>query len=147
MNRKNIQSSPHSHHIGRLILQLRRLERQPRTFGEAGPLTPSEIHTVDAIGLEGGILMSELAVRLGVTKGAVTQIVGRLETKDLVKRNPHPTDARSVVISLTEKGKVAYAVHQELHQEFFNQLRAELGTEEVQIFEKGIQKLVDFLRP
>lgn len=53
--------------LGRLILQLRRLERRPQTFGSAGPLTPSEIHTIEAIGTEGGILMSELAGRLEIT--------------------------------------------------------------------------------
>ncbi|MEN6568000.1 MAG: hypothetical protein ABFC57_17080, partial [Veillonellales bacterium] len=46
-----------SEKIGRLIVQLQRLERNPRNFGQAGPLTPSEIHTVDAIGCEEGILM------------------------------------------------------------------------------------------
>lgn len=64
-----------SRNLGRLIIQLQRLERNPRTFGEAGPLTPSEIHTIDAIGCGNGILMSELATRLGVTKGAVHKLL------------------------------------------------------------------------
>ncbi|MDF2532803.1 MAG: MarR family transcriptional regulator, partial [Clostridia bacterium] len=47
--------------LGQLIIQLKQLERCPRTFGEAGLLTPSEVHTIDAIGSGDGILMSELA--------------------------------------------------------------------------------------
>ena len=93
-----------SRSLGRLFIKLQRRERSPRTFGDAGPLTPSEIHTIDAIGCGNGILMSELADRLGVTKGAVTQIVKRLENKEFVKRSPHPDDSRSILVSLKEKG-------------------------------------------
>ncbi|WP_289317018.1 MarR family transcriptional regulator [Peribacillus sp. NJ4] len=135
-----------SRNLGRLFMQLQRLERHPRTFGDAGPLTPSEIHTIDAIGYDGGILMSELATRLSVTKGAVTQIIGRLESKELVKRSPHPDDSRAVIISLTEKGKSAYRVHEELHLNFYKELSAQLDQKEIEIFEKCIQKLNEFLQ-
>ncbi|WP_205093782.1 MarR family winged helix-turn-helix transcriptional regulator [Thalassobacillus pellis] len=126
-------------------MQLQQLERHPRTFGEAGALTPSEIHTIDAIGLEHGILMSELADRLGVTKGAITQIVTRKKMKELVKRTPHPTDSRAVLVSLTEKGKDAYRAHETLHQHFYQQLRSQLDPKEIEIFERCIEKLNTFL--
>lgn len=127
--------------IGRLIIQLQRLERNPRTFGQAGPLTPSEIHTIDAIGCEEGILMSELAARLGVTKGAVTQIVKRLEHKDIVRRSPHPDDSRSVIVSLSEKGESAFQAHGEVHFDFYKQLKTQLGQKEIEIFEIALEKL------
>ncbi|WP_155891160.1 MarR family winged helix-turn-helix transcriptional regulator [Ectobacillus panaciterrae] len=127
-------------------MQIKRLERHPRTFGDAGPLTPSEIHTIDAIGYEGSILMSELAARLSITKGAVTQIFSRLETKELVKRSPHPDDSRAVMVSLTEKGKSAYRAHEELHLSFYAELNAQLDEKEIEIFEKCIQKLNEFLQ-
>ncbi|MCQ6561365.1 MarR family winged helix-turn-helix transcriptional regulator [Paenibacillus mendelii] len=135
-----------SHSLGRLFLQLRRLERQPQTFGKAGSLTPSEIHTIEAIGCEGGILMNELATSLGVTKGAVSQLVVRLEAKQLVKRSSYPHDSRAVLISLTDKGKEAYKAHEEVHVQFYDQLRAQLSQQEIEIFEKCIDKLNEFLR-
>lgn len=135
-----------SRNLGRLFMQIRNLERHPRTFGEAGPLTPGEIHTIDAIGCDGGILMSELAARLGVTKGAVTQIFNRLEAKDLVRRTPHPDDSRAVLVSLTEKGKSAYRAHEELHLRFYEALREQLSEKEIEIFETCIRKLNEFLQ-
>ncbi|NOU96872.1 MarR family transcriptional regulator [Paenibacillus sp. LMG 31456] len=148
MDNKNFTQSYNngSRNLGRLIMQLRRLERQPHTFGDAGPLTPSEIHTIDAIGSEGNVLMSELAGRLGITKGAVTQLVARLEAKELVIRSPHPTDSRGIMISLTEKGKHANAAHEEVHLEFYSQLRNQLSEQEIQIFETCIAKLNSFLQ-
>jgi DNA-binding MarR family transcriptional regulator len=90
--------------------------------------------------------MSELAVRLGVTKGAVTQIFSRLETKELVKRAPHPEDSRAVMISLTDKGKSAYHAHEEMHLSLYKELSAHLDQEEIRIFEKCIHKLSELLR-
>ncbi|MDP5274552.1 MarR family winged helix-turn-helix transcriptional regulator [Chengkuizengella axinellae] len=135
-----------SRHLGRLFMQFKQLERHPRVFGEAGPLTPSEIHTIDAISCESGILMSELAARLSVTKGAVSQIVKKLESKQLVQRTPHPEDSRAVMISLTEKGIIAFQAHRELHQNFYKELSDQLNQDEIQIFEKCIQKLTELLK-
>jgi DNA-binding MarR family transcriptional regulator len=135
-----------SQKLGQLIMQLQRLEKQPHTFGEAGPLTPSEIHTIDAIGVERGVLMSELANRLQVTKGAVSQIVVRLEDKNLVKRTPNPTDSRSVIVSLTEKGKSAFQAHEEVHFNFYRELSSQLDEQEIEVFEKCVEKLCAHLK-
>ncbi|GGD88495.1 MarR family winged helix-turn-helix transcriptional regulator [Paenibacillus nasutitermitis] len=132
--------------LGRLVHQIRKRERQPRMFGSAGALTPSEIHTIDAIGCGNGVLMSELADRLGVTKGAVTQIVERLESKKLVRRDPHPQDSRSVTVTLMEKGEVAFLEHEEVNVRRFDEwISAELNKEELRSFEKGLTKLIDFM--
>lgn len=145
MKNKSEHSQPINNHgsksLGRLIMQLRKLERQPHSFGQAGKLTPSEIHTIDAIGYDGAILMSELAARLGVTKGAITQLVDRLESKSLVLRSPHPTDSRSSLLSLTDMGKEAYLAHEAVHYSFYNQLRSQLTEQEIEVFEKSINIL------
>lgn len=148
---KNNRSQPNamnngSRSLGRLFLQLRRLERQPQNFGNAGSITPSEIHTIEGIGYEGAILMNELAARLGVTKGAVSQLIVRLEVKQLVTRSSYPHDSRAILISLTEKGKEAYMAHEEMHNQFYDQLRSQLSQQEIEIFEKCIGKLNDFLQ-
>ncbi|MFF2483907.1 MarR family winged helix-turn-helix transcriptional regulator [Paenibacillus sp. NPDC058071] len=137
----NDESNQGSKNLGRLIMQLRRLERQPHTFGSVGKLTPSEIHTIDAIGYDGAVLMSELAARLGVTKGAITQLIDRLEAKSLVMRSPHPQDSRSSLLSLTENGKEAYKAHEAVHSAFYDQLRSQLSEQEIKIFEKSINIL------
>jgi len=132
--------------LGRLFLQLRQLERQPRHFGNIGPLTPSEIHTIDAIGLDGNILMNELAARLNITKGAVTQLVAKLENKVLVERTPHHSDSRATVLSLTDGGKEAYRAHEEAHLKFYGELQEQLSEEEIKIFEKCIDTLINVIR-
>lgn len=90
--------------------------------------------------------MSELAARLAVTKGAVTQLIVRLEAKDLVIRSPHPHDSRATIISLTDIGKEAFKAHEEVHIQFYDQLRSQLNEQEIEIFEKCIETLNDILR-
>lgn len=132
--------------VGQLIMQLKQLERCPRTFGEAGILTPSEVHTIDAIGSGDGILMSELATRLAVSKGAVTQMVSRLEAKEFVRRSPHATDSRAIIVSLTKTGFLAYQAHREYDQEVYRKLSMQTTPQEIEIFRTCIEKFCKILQ-
>ena len=132
--------------IGRLIMYFKRLERNPHEFGAAGRLTPSEVHIIDAIGCGDGILMSELASRLGVTKGAVTQIISRMEVKEFVRRVAHPIDSRSTIVSLTKTGLIAHQAHDELVQELYRKLSMQLDPQEIEIFRRCIEKFCEVLR-
>lgn len=51
-----------------------------------------------------GATAGELAVHLGVTKQAASQLVDELAGKGYVRRGPHPSDARARLIVLTERG-------------------------------------------
>lgn len=45
------------------------------------------------------------ASEAGITKATLTGVVGTLETRGLMRRRPHPTDARRVILSLTPKAQ------------------------------------------
>ncbi|MGH3736400.1 MAG: MarR family winged helix-turn-helix transcriptional regulator [Micromonosporaceae bacterium] len=51
-----------------------------------------------------GATVSELAVHLGVTRQAASQLVEELERKGYVRRRPHPDDARARLVVLTDRG-------------------------------------------
>lgn len=70
-----------------------------------------EAHFVVALGTEEHITMSEMAERLNVTRGAVTQIANRLEKKGYVVRTKDHDDKRQTTIVLTKKGKAFCAEH------------------------------------
>ena len=70
-----------------------------------------EVHFVVALGNGEQTTMSEMADRLHVTRGAVTQIADRLEKKGYVVRTKAPDDKRQTTVSLTEKGKALCAEH------------------------------------
>ncbi|MFE2279788.1 MarR family winged helix-turn-helix transcriptional regulator [Streptomyces sp. NPDC059454] len=51
-----------------------------------------------------GATVTDLAVHLGVTKQAASQLVDELVRKGYVERRPHPEDARARLVVLTEAG-------------------------------------------
>lgn len=56
-----------------------------------------------------GPTMSELSTRLMVTKGNITDVIGRLEGEALVERRRDPVDARVQRVYLTSAGRRAVA--------------------------------------
>jgi DNA-binding MarR family transcriptional regulator len=57
--------------------------------------------------------MRELAVELGCDASNITQIIARLEARDLVRRHTNPTDRRSRQIVRTPDGDALYAEFEE----------------------------------
>lgn len=49
--------------------------------------------------------MSELAAALGIEPANTTGLVDDLESRELVRRQPHPTDRRAKIVAATRKGK------------------------------------------
>lgn len=52
-----------------------------------------------------GLTPSEFAERVGVTRATITGLLDGLEREELVKRVPHPSDRRRLIIHLTPKGQ------------------------------------------
>jgi DNA-binding MarR family transcriptional regulator len=53
----------------------------------------------------GALPLGKIGVRLQVAPGAVTNAVDRLEDDGLVRRQPHPTDGRTTLASITDRGR------------------------------------------
>lgn len=93
------------------------LEQAPRPFGTDELLTSTEIHLVEVIGDHNETLgVTDLAGRLGVTKGAVSQTLKKLEKKALTTKSPDPENSSRSIVSLTTKGKTAFYAHRHWHE-------------------------------
>jgi DNA-binding MarR family transcriptional regulator len=74
-----------------------------------GDVAPSHSALLREVG-DDGARPSELAAHAGVTRQAITKLVDELERLDLVRRNPDPDDGRGVIVSYTDRGRVALAI-------------------------------------
>ena len=63
---------------------------------------------------DGTCRVQDLRAELGITVGAASKLVDRLERDGLALRRPHPTDRRSSLVALTESGISALATGTEL---------------------------------
>jgi DNA-binding MarR family transcriptional regulator len=80
---------------------------QPRQYGTARRIYPSEIYALDRIP-PAGMNISALALALAVTKSAASQIVDKLVRKGLA-RKVGGQNAREVCVELTAAGRTAVA--------------------------------------
>ncbi|KKX56385.1 hypothetical protein X546_04670 [Brevibacillus borstelensis cifa_chp40] len=78
----------------------------------------AEIHTVSAIKENEGIHITALAEKLGVTLGAVSQILIKLEKKGLIKKERDPRNQSRFLLTLTCEGEIAHLNHLRFHEAF-----------------------------
>ena len=68
-------------------------------------LYPSEIHLINVIEDEKNINASKMAIRLGVTKGAVSQTLARLEKKGILYKTKDSQNKNELTVHFTPLGK------------------------------------------
>ncbi|WP_169582449.1 MULTISPECIES: MarR family transcriptional regulator [Microbacterium] len=76
---------------------------QERELDRRG-LTPSRTHLLWVLHHGGPATQAHLAHALDVTPRHITTLVDALEATGFARREPHPTDRRAVLVSLTERG-------------------------------------------
>ncbi|WP_405015772.1 MarR family transcriptional regulator [Kitasatospora sp. NBC_00070] len=65
---------------------------------EAAGLHTSEWYALSLITLEGGLSSGELSARTGLTTGATTRLIDRLERAGYARRTADPADRRRVIV-------------------------------------------------
>jgi DNA-binding MarR family transcriptional regulator len=83
--------------------QLKQIQRE--TIGEAD-LTPPQYFILTLLWQRDGRPLKELAAAAHCSPATMTGIVDTLEGKELVTREPNPADRRSLLVELTEQGRV-----------------------------------------
>lgn len=98
--------------LERVIHKYTQFEKRPQTYLSEFTLAQPEIHTINIIGDQEGINITELACRRAVTKGAVSQMIYKLVDKGLVEKRPSPRSDSEISLYLTTKGKKVCSEHQ-----------------------------------
>jgi DNA-binding MarR family transcriptional regulator len=113
------------------------MEKVPRKVGLTGKLYHSERHLLDKIKDIPGLNISEFAEAVGMTKGAVSQFVKKLEKKGLVERYKKETNEKEIFLKLTEDGLRIYSEHRKRNEETIKPLLDEIqqhSDEQIQFF-------------
>ncbi|MFA0816398.1 MAG: MarR family transcriptional regulator [Anaerofustis sp.] len=104
----------------------------------------AETHTLQAIGQNHGMTISELAVYQDKTKSACSQMVKNLIAKGLVMQAMKPTNKKERYLYLTEKGMQIYNSHEAFDHKCFMKAYDKLmpiTAEEMEIYISIQQKL------
>ena len=132
-NYSNVEAVDILHQVANLYIST----KVPQDYGTGEEYTSVEVHTLKHIADNPGITVTELARDYAKTKGAISQILKKLENKALVYRQSDPTNDNKALLYLTEKGRVLDAAHRKYDAvsfgESMDQVRMKFSDEEVNV--------------
>ena len=127
---------------------MRRRTREAMSMGETDLLALRYLLEADSRGQQ--LSPKDLAVRLGITSASMTSLIDRLVRSGHVRREPHPTDRRALVLRPTpgsddEVRKTLGAMHERLISAAGDLSKDEADT--VIRFLESIRAAVDQIEP
>lgn len=118
-------------------------------YGTEETINMVEVHTLTVIEENPGITATEVALEWNRTKGAVSQIIAKLEKRGLIIRKKEDNNAKNVHLYVTDRGELLSKAHktydikeltwadETLHNSF--------TTEEINAFYKVMQQYTELL--
>ena len=134
--------------LNRLLVQLYgdilKIEEKSLQEGEFSDLSVTEIHIIEAIGINESRTMSEIAHDLSITVGTLTTAINKLIKKEYVERKRIEEDRRVVLVNLTDRGKLAYDNHAKFHADMIDRLIEGFEKKEELVLISTLSKLTNF---
>jgi DNA-binding MarR family transcriptional regulator len=93
------------------------LERHASAHVRAAKLSVPQFEILCCLGDAGGMTFTELGERTLIYKTTLTGVVDRLESKNLVRRQPCERDRRCIYVVLTEQGERRYRELAPVHRD------------------------------
>lgn len=128
--------------LPRLMMEITRYEHN---YVTAGKITIPQLLMLEHLSHLKESKMNELAVEINVSFSAATGMIDRLLEQKLVNRKRGEHDRRTVLVSITAKGKrivdEVYAQKRDGIIELFSHLTSEERSQYIRILEKLVQNL------
>ncbi len=120
------------------------IEQKALITDEFKDISVTDMHIIEAVGIDEPRTMTAISKLLGVTMGTLTIGMNGLVKKGYVLRVRSTKDRRIVYASLTEKGLSAYRHHKNFHKSMIESVMKNLTEEEASVLTKAFVKLEDF---
>lgn len=130
----------------RLFKDLMEIEGRCLVTGEFKDISYNDFHIIEAIGIQEPKSMTAVAKLMKVTTGTLTKAMDGLTRKGYVERERSKQDKRVVWVSLTEKGRMAYAHHEDFHRKMIANIKSELPEQETPVLIYTLAKLIDYFQ-
>jgi DNA-binding MarR family transcriptional regulator len=135
--------------IYKFVMKYNDYMKTARDYGTGEIINMMEVHTLTVIEENPGITVTEVALEWNRTKGAVSQILAKLEKRDLIIRKKEHGNAKNVHLYVTDKGEVLSKAHKNYDIKELTwaekTLRKSFTTEEINLFYKVMQKYTELL--
>ncbi len=102
-------------------------------------LNSTDLECLDVIRAKGVATAGDLATGTGLTTGAITSVIDRLEKAGYVRREPDPSDRRKVLLRLQPKSATIEALYAPLRTEMLS-LWSEYDDDQIALVVDFMQK-------
>ncbi|MGI6095674.1 MAG: MarR family winged helix-turn-helix transcriptional regulator [Lachnospiraceae bacterium] len=123
--------------------------RMSHDYGTGEKINMAEVHTLTFIADNPGITITEIAGMWNKTKGAVSQIVTKLEAKGYIEKCKEGNNSKNLHCYATESGQTLSDVHKRYDVEGLNRenqlLRKEFTDSELDAFYKVMERYTEIV--
>lgn len=125
-----------------------RLRRRLSEEANSGDFTPSQVSAIRRLALDGPMTLTTLARAEGMRPQSMGAIVTVLESEGIVSGEPHPTDGRQTILSVTSSAMATIRASSAAKDDWLSGVIDErLGMDEQAELARGIDLLRRLLEP
>jgi len=99
----------------RIAKMLSRIEEIPIPVDEGLEVTTREVHTIQAVGENKQMSVTQVASHFGITKSAASQMVTKLTKRGFLLKKQAVHSSKEFELSLTPLGWKAFRAHEQFH--------------------------------
>lgn len=88
------------------------------------------------------IAITQLAERTALQKSTLTRMLDRMERAGLLRREPHPTDRRTVRILLTDRARSMLGTFAEVSDQMRDLFYQGFTRREIEVFESALERIL-----
>jgi MarR family transcriptional regulator, 2-MHQ and catechol-resistance regulon repressor len=127
--------------LRQLIRCTQAFERYSGAHVKTMGLTESQFDVIATLGNTDGMTCKELGERTLITKGTLTGVLDRMESRALITRRSDADDARRTYIALTRKGHILFADVFPAHLAHLQRAFGRLSASELSHLQAGLSTL------
>ena len=122
-----------------LVSAYQSFERYSAPDLKAMGMTTTQFDVIATLGNQPPMTCKQLGEKTLVTKGTLTGVLERLETKGILDRHLNPEDARSQIIGLTKKGQTLFEKVFPAHLQHLEKAFSRLSAKELEEVTRSLQ--------
>ncbi|MEV6069997.1 MarR family transcriptional regulator [Nocardia sp. NPDC052001] len=123
---------------GELSLAVVRLTRHLRGRRADAQISLTQLSALATLNRDGAMTPGALAAKERVQPPSMTRVIASLSEMSLVQRDPHPTDGRQIIVSLSENGRALIADETHAREAWMTDQLSNLSPDQLAVLEQAV---------
>ncbi|EIM08426.1 transcriptional regulator MarR [Planococcus antarcticus DSM 14505] len=108
-------------------------------------LTPKQSLVIEHVQKHSKLTVNELAQKMNVTAGAISQLLTKLEKEHYIKRTINPDSRREIIVTLGDNGHSLYELYAKIDEEIASTYYTKLDESVIDQLEQAVNKIYEVI--